>query len=266
VIKLLFLGDIVGKSGRQAVEKHLPELREKYNPNLVIVNAENAARGMGITKKICNTLYSAGVDCITTGNHIWDNKDIIKYINDDHRLLRPNNYPNTLPGKGTVLLETVANKKVLIVNLMGQIFMSPQLDSPVTNMEKILQRYVLGKNVDAIFVDFHAETTSEKQSFANYFDGKISAMIGTHTHTPTADERILPKGTGMQTDTGMCGDYKSIIGMKLEAPLERLSKKYATKYLETADGPGTLAGTYLEISPDTNLTKKIDRILFGEKL
>ncbi len=266
MIKLLFCGDIVGRSGRQAVVDHLPALKEKYSPDLTIMNAENAARGMGITGKICNELYAAGVDIITTGNHVWDNKDIFKYINEDPRLVRPGNYPDKLPGKGSTLLELPNGEKILIANLMGQLFMSPQLNSPFEKMEKILERYTMGKNVQAIFVDFHAEVTSEKQSFANYFDGKISAMIGTHTHTPTADERILPKGTAMQTDTGMCGDYKSVIGMQLEISLERFSNKYSTGRLSPAEGPGTLCGIYIEIDSTTGHAKKIERVLAGEPL
>lgn len=266
MVRILFFGDIVGKSGRQAMEDHLPILKEKYTPDLIIANAENAARGMGITGKICKQLYTLGVDCITTGNHVWDNKDIFKYINDDQRLLRPGNYPDNLPGKGFSLLQTEKHHKILVVNLMGQLFMPSLLDSPLAHMEKILQRYVMGKNVTAIFVDFHAEITSEKQSFANYFDGKISAMIGTHTHTPTADERILPKGTAMQTDAGMCGDYKSIIGMQIDEPLHRFSKKHGTKRFEPAEGPGTLAGTCIHINEQTGLCEKIERFLFGAPL
>ena len=211
-MRILFLGDIMGRSGRDAVVKYLPQLKEKLKPDVTIVNGENAAHGKGITSKIADSLYGLGVDCITTGNHVWDQRETVITIDKDPKLLRPLNFPEGTPGNGFYLHTNQDGQKLLIVNFMARLFMDP-LDDPFASAKELIEDYKLGSNVDAIFVDFHGETTSEKMSFAQFLDGKVSAVIGTHTHIPTADNQILPSGTGYLTDAGMCGDYDSVIGV-----------------------------------------------------
>ncbi len=266
MIKLLFFGDVVGRSGRQVLLDTLPELKNEYEPDAIIINAENAARGFGLTGKICRSFYESGVDVITSGNHIWDNKDIFPHINDDPRLVRPANFPDTLPGRGATVIETPKGHKILVMNFMGQLFMSPQLNSPFILADKMLERYRLGQNVHAILVDVHAETSSEKNGMAHYLDGRVSCVVGSHTHVPTADERILPKGTAYQTDAGMCGDYNSIIGMDKTVPLERFVRKNSQGRLETAQGPGTACGLLVCVDPVTGLATKVQRVLAGHPL
>src|SRR3569833_4246594 len=244
-MRLLFCGDLVGRSGRDVVVEKLPNLRRDLAIDLVVANGENAAGGFGITQKICDDLYKAGVDCITTGNHVWDQKETISFIGSDPRLLRPINFPAGTPGKGSGVYQPARGKKVLVANIMARLFMD-QLDDPFQAAEQLLRAHKLGGNVDAILIDFHGEAPSEKMAMGHYLDGKVSLMVGTHTHVPTADHMILPGGTAYQSDAGMSGDYDSVIGMEKDEPVRRFIRKMPTERLAAAMGPGTLCGISVE--------------------
>ena len=263
-MRIVFFGDVVGKTGRQALLAALPGVKATYAPDLTLVNIENAAHGFGVTSAIARQFLDAGFDALTTGNHVWDKDDIFGFISREERLLRPLNYPATLPGKGWVLLQTAKGKRVLVVNAMGTTFMAPTLDSPFAMMDTLLERHTLGQTVDAIFVDFHAETTSEKHCFAWHLDGRVSAVVGTHTHVPTADARIFPKGTAYMTDVGMCGDYTSIIGVQPTAPVDRFVKKYSAARMEVSEGPATVCGVVIDLDPATGLATAIAPLRAGK--
>ena len=218
-MKIVFIGDIYGRSGREALARYLPKIQEQLDPDITIVNGENAAHGRGINEKICKGFFDLGVDCITTGNHIWDQREVIPYIQQTSRLIRPLNFPPGTPGKGICELRLNDGRIIKVVNVMGRIFMDP-LDDPFRVMNEFLDNEELGKTASAIFVDFHGETTSEKMAFGHHFSGRISAMIGTHTHVPTADGRILPKGTAYISDVGMSGPYHSVLGRKVEPVID----------------------------------------------
>ena len=260
-MKILFLGDVVGRAGREAIQKYLPELKKKFFLEYIIVNGENAAGGFGINQKTAEELFSYGVNVITGGNHSWDQPDSMAYIEKQPRLLRPYNFPLNTPGKG-VFIGNIRHHKIVIINLLGRLFMEA-LDDPFAAIDTLLKLYRLGENCDCIFVDFHAETTSEKAAFAYYVDGRVSAVIGTHTHIPTADGRILPKGTAFQTDAGMCGDYDSVIGMDKQAPIQRFTRKMRLLRMQTALKEGTLCGVILDIDPSTGLTTTIQPVRMG---
>lgn len=264
-MKVLFLGDIVGRSGREAVEKHLPDLRNELDPDVVIINGENSAHGMGINDKICKKLFEIGVDVITTGNHVWDKRDIMLYIDREPRLIRPINYPEGTAGKGYHLHKLPDGRSILVVNAMARLYMDP-LDDPFAAMAKLCEEYRLGQNVNAIFLDFHGETTSEKYAMGYYLDGKVSCVVGTHTHIPTADTRILPEGTSFQSDAGMCGDYDSIIGMKKDVPISRFVRKISMGPLKPAEGEGTVCGVFFETDDQSGKTKSIIPIRKGPHL
>lgn len=226
-MKILYCGDLVGRAGRNVITKNINHLKDKYNADVVIVNGENATHGFGLSPSNAEELLNSGVDCITTGNHIWNQRDIYPYLNNSSQIVRPINYPETLPGKGAQLI-TVKGKKILITQVLGRVFMPP-INSITEPLDELLKYYTLGKNVDAILVDIHAEATSEKLSLGYYLDGKVSIVAGTHTHVPTADARILPQGTGYITDVGMCGDFESILGFDPQTPVERLADKLTTQ-------------------------------------
>lgn len=240
-MKILFIGDIFGRSGREALEKHLPALRQKLQPDIVIVNGENAASGAGITEKICKEFYACGVHVITTGNHVWDQREVIPYITRDPHLLRPANFPEGTPGNGLIRYTLQDGRVIVVVNMMGRLFMDT-LDDPFAKMNKILESEKLGQNCQAIFVDFHAETTSEKMAFAHYFDGRVSAVIGTHTHIPTADAHIMPGGTAYMSDAGMTGDYDSVIGVEKDMAVQRFVKKMPGEKFRPAGKEATICG------------------------
>jgi len=264
-MRLLFCGDIVGRSGRDAVVERLPDLRRTLALDFVIVNAENAAGGFGVTQKICTDLYAAGVDCITTGNHVWDQKETAGFIDGDPRLLRPANFPQGTPGRGHALYQTGKGQKVVVANLMGRLFMDP-LDDPFACADQLLAAYRLGGNAAAIVLDMHAETTSEKMAMGHFADGRASLVIGTHTHVPTADYQILAKGTAYQSDAGMCGDYDSVIGMEKTLPIQRFVRKMPTERLSAAQGPGTLCGLFVETDDRTGLALRIAPLRLGGRL
>ena len=261
-MKLLHCGDVVGKAGRQAILEHIPDLRRRLELDFVIVNGENAARGFGITAKICQSFYDAGVDVITTGNHVWAQRDIVDYIDGDRRLLRPLNYPPATPGRGANTFDASGGRKVKVIHPMGRLFMEP-LDDPFAAVEMELANHRLGTTVDCIVIDIHAEATSEKMAIGHAFDGRVSMVVGTHTHVPTADTRILPGGTAYQTDLGMCGDYDSVIGMKKEVAVARFVSKVTDERLSPAEGEATLCGVYLETDDATGLATHIAPIRLG---
>jgi metallophosphoesterase (TIGR00282 family) len=259
-LRILFLGDVVGRSAREAVIKQIPEIRRNFSLVFVIVNGENAAGGFGITEKICEDFFSSGIDCITSGNHVWDQKELFDYIKDENRLLRPINYPEETPGKGFEIFPNQLGR-VLVVNVMGRLFME-SLDDPFNAIEKVLDENPLGITCDAIIIDIHAETTSEKTAMGHFCDGRVSLVVGTHTHIPTADHQILPYGTAYQTDAGMCGDYDSVIGMEKTEPIRRFVEKTPGGRFNPAQGSPTLCGVIVETSPD-GLSEAIEPFRLG---
>ena len=266
-MKILVLGDIMGASGRKVVQNNLKKIINNYEINFTIVNGENSAEdGKGITKSIAEELFSLGVDTITSGNHIWDKEEIIEFINKENRLLRPANLAEGSPGNGFGIYSTKDQKfKVGVINLMGNVFMR-KTEDVFQVAKKIKETIVLKKNVDFIVVDFHGEITSEKMAIGHFFDGFSTGVVGTHTHVPTADSRILDNGTAYQTDIGMCGDYNSVIGMNKENSIKKFFKaKDATKHFP-ATGEGTISGIIIEADYNTGLAKKITRLIKGGSL
>ncbi|MFC4350936.1 TIGR00282 family metallophosphoesterase [Fodinicurvata halophila] len=264
-MKLLFCGDIVGRSGREIVHAELPRLRRDMNLDFVVINAENAAGGFGMTEKICAELFELGADVLTGGNHSWDKSECLEYINREPRLLRPANYPSGTPGRGIGVYSTLKGQKVAVMNVMGRLFMDP-LDDPFATVTRELERYRLKGNVDAFILDVHAEASSEKMAMGHFVDGRVSLAVGTHTHVPTADAQILPGGTAYQTDAGMCGDYNSVIGMNKDAPIARFSRKLPTERLSVAHGPADLCAVFVETDDATGLAKRIEPIRMGARL
>lgn len=264
-MRILYLGDVVGKAGRKALQKHLPDIRKKLKIDFTIVCGENAAHGFGITSGIANDLYKLGVGCITLGNHSFDNKEILDSIDKDMRLVRPMNYPEGTPGRGSGYYVTGANKRVFVAQVMGRVFMDP-LDDPFKAIRQSLEHVRLGKDADAIIVDMHGEATSEKMALGHYLDGKVSLVVGTHSHIPTADAQILPNGTAYQTDAGMCGDYDSVIGMQKEEPIRRFTTKMNGGRFQPADGEGTVCGVFVETDDTTGLAKRLSPVRIGGRL
>lgn len=264
-MRLIYFGDVVGKAGRTAVFDHLPTLRDRLTPDFVMVNGENAAHGFGITEKICHSFFDAGVDVITLGNHSWDQREIISYIQTEPRLLRPLNYPETTPGLGSGIFDAAGGRKVMVAQVMGRLFMEP-LDDPFAAVEKALKGTTLGDDVDCLVVDVHAEATSEKMAIGQHLAGQVSMVVGTHSHVPTADSQILPGGTAYQTDVGMCGDYDSVIGMKKEAAINRFINKIPGERLSPAEGEGTACAVFLETDDETGLATRIEPIRMGGRL
>ncbi|MDJ0611178.1 MAG: TIGR00282 family metallophosphoesterase [Kiloniellales bacterium] len=264
-MRLLFCGDLVGRSGRQALADHLPDLRRRLALDFVIANGENAAGGFGITEKICAEILDLGVDVITGGNHSWDKREAMAFIDRQPRLLRPQNYPSGTPGRGAAVFPAAGGRKVMVLNVMGRTFMDP-LDDPFACVEQALSRQRLGGTVDAIVVDLHCEATSEKMAMGHFVDGRVSLCIGTHTHVPTADAMILPGGTAYQTDAGMCGDYDSVIGMNKSEPLNRFTRKLPGERFAPALGEGTLCGVFVELDDRTGLARRIEPVQLGGRL
>ena len=262
-MNILILGDIVGPSGREAIVKKLPNLIKKKKLDFVIINGENAADpGVGITKKNTEEFFEAGTDVITTGNHVWDQKETMEFITSEKRLLRPENLIKGSPGVGTGIFNSKNNKKVAVINLMGNIFMK-KCEDVFTTTEKIFNKFKLKKDADFIVVDFHGEITSEKMAMGHYLDGKATLVVGTHTHVPTSDFRVLEHGTAYQSDTGMCGDYNSVIGMNKENSLKKFfNNKEAKKHFPSL-GEATLSGIIVEGDLNTGLAKSVKQFLFG---
>ncbi|MDX5360709.1 MAG: YmdB family metallophosphoesterase [Alphaproteobacteria bacterium] len=264
-MRLVYLGDIVGRAGRDAVVERAGEIRRRLDADLLIVNGENAAGGFGITQKICEDLYAAGVDVISTGNHVWDQRELLDYIDSDPRLIRPINFPAGTPGRGATMVESARGHQVLVINAMGRIFMDP-LDDPFAGVEEQLALCRLRESVDAIVVDIHAEASSEKMAMGHFCDGRASFVVGSHSHVPTADAQILPGGTAYQTDAGMCGDYDSVIGMEKTEPLNRFTRKIAQGRFAPAMGEATVCGVAVETDPATGLAVRIAPIRLGGRL
>ncbi len=265
-MRLLFLGDMVGRTGREAVYDKLPLLVESQKTDFVIVNGENAAGGFGITEKIYNETLDAGADVVTTGNHVWDQKEALTFSDREDAFLRPANFPKGTPGRGAFVYEAKNGARIMVMNIMGRVFMHPDLDCPFECVEKHLQGAELGGTVDAIFIDFHAEATSEKQCFGHFLDGKVSAVVGTHTHVPTADYQILNGGTAYMSDAGMCGDYDSSLGMEKEEPINRFTNKINRGRYEVASGEATICGVGIEIDDKTGLALSIKPLRVGARL
>ncbi len=263
-LRILFIGDVMGRSGRAAIARYVPQLREKWTLDFIIVNGENAAGGFGITESICEEMLSCGVDCITLGNHAFDQREALVFIERQPRLLRPINYPAGTPGRGANLFTSARGHQILVINPMGRVFMDA-LDDPFAAIESQLGACPMGVGCDAIVIDMHAETSSEKMAMGHFVDGRASLVIGTHTHTPTADAQILPGGTAYQTDAGMSGDYDSIIGMDKEEPLRRFLCKTPGARYEPANGEATLCGVGVEISGN-GLARMISPVRLGGRL
>ena len=251
-MRILMIGDLVGRPGRQAVRKYLPALRDEYAVDLVVANGENSAAGFGITPKVAKEMRDAGVDVITSGNHIWDNKDIMPHLDGETPVLRPVNYPQAAPGRGAVMA-----RGALVVSLQGRTFMPVQIDDPFAAMDSLLAN--LTERPRAIVVDFHAEATSEKGALAWHVDGRVSAVVGTHTHVPTADARVLPKGTAFVSDLGMCGAINSIIGSDPAPVLERFLTGVPVR-LDVGSGPGRFNSVLIETDDSTGLAVSIERV------
>ena len=264
-MRLLFIGDIVGRSGRTALLEHLPLLRARWALDFVVVNGENAAGGFGITELICDEFLAAGADCVTLGNHAWDQREALVFIERQPRLLRPLNYPPGTPGRGANLFEARNGARVLVMNVLGRVFMDA-LDDPFAAVERELAACVLGTGCDAIVIDAHAETTSEKYALGHFADGRASVVVGTHTHVPTADHQIFPHGTAFVADAGMTGDYDSVIGMDKEEPLRRFTRKIGATRFEPANGAATLCGLAVEIDERTGLAARIAPVRLGGRL
>ena len=265
-MRLLFLGDVVGRPGREVVAQHLPGLISDHAIDFTVVNGENSAHGFGITQATFDALTDAGADAVTLGNHTWDQKQAMALADRDDRFIRPANYPAGTPGRGAFLFEARNGARVLVANVMGQLFMNPVLEDPFATADRILETAPLGVAADAVLFDFHAETTSETMCFGHHLDGRASLVVGTHTHVPTADHQILVGGTGYQTDVGMCGDYDSSIGMDKEEPLHRFVTKVSRGRMEVASGPATLCGVCMDVSDRTGLTERIGPVRIGGRL
>ncbi len=264
-MKIFFLGDVVGRSGRLAVTKNLKSITEKEKIDFVIVNGENAAdQGVGITEEISNDLFKCGVDVITTGNHVWDQKETINFIEKETRLLRPENLSNNSPGKGFGIYKSKNGYRVGVLNLMGNVFIK-KCENVFEAATIFKQKYKLKDDYDFLVVDFHGEATSEKMAMGHFFDGKATLVVGTHTHVPTNDIRILINGTAYQTDAGMCGDYDSVVGMNKVNSLNKFLKKDSTKHFP-AEGNATLSGLIVECDTSNGLAHKVKKFIYGGEL
>src|SRR5216117_2254083 len=255
-MKILFIGDTVGKAGRAIVHQYLQHLQEEYQVDLTILNCENAAAGFGVTPKIADEFFDWGIDLLTSGNHIWDKKEITGYLNENTRILRPANYPDRNPGRGVAVLKTKSGEEAAVMNLQGRVFMPPT-DDPFRVADKELAK--LPKHIKVIFVDMHAEATSEKVAMGWYLDGRVSVVVGTHTHVPTADETILPKGTAFLTDVGMAGPFYSVIGVVKEDVIHRFLTSIPSSF-ESASQDARLNGVFVEVDSQTGKAKHIERI------
>ena len=260
-MKIVYLGDIVARPGREAVLANVRFIKDTYKFDILIANVDNAAHGFGCTPKICDMLFNAGVSALVTGDHVWNQKELLPFLDENKRIVRPINYAPNLPGCGAREIPLDNGQKLLLIEAVGRVFME-DVASPLTAIDTVLQKYSLAKNINAIFIDIHAEATAEKQALARYFDGRVSALIGSHTHVPTNDATILPKGSAYQSDVGMCGDYNSVIGFDENAPIARLKDKNSSSRLEPASGKATICGIFIETDDKTGLAIKIEPIKF----
>ena len=258
-MKIIFIGDVVGKQARETLINTIPDIKRKYTPDVIIVNAENAAAGYGLNKKIALQLIESGVDAITLGNHAWDQKEMLSFIEENPKIVRALNYPAGVPGRGFYEFQLVDDRKIIIMQIMLRLFMGLSLDDPFAVTKNFLQKEKLGSTCNAIIVDMHGEATSEKNAYGHFFDGKVSAILGTHTHIPTADAKILESGTAYQTDIGMTGNYNSVIGMDKENPIHGFVRGFrAEGRFFPAEGHITVCGAYIETDDRTGLSLKIE--------
>ena len=264
-MRILFLGDVVGRSGRDAVTASLPTLRADLRTDLVVINGENASHGFGLAPEMAQAMFQAGADVITLGNHSWDRRELIPFIAQEPRLIRPLNFPPGTPGAGSFVTVLADGRRVLVLNAMGRLFMDP-LDDPFRGTAELLARYKLGASVNAIVADFHAEATSEKLAYAHSFDGTVSLVVGTHTHAPSADHQILPGGTAFQSDAGMCGDYDSVIGMSKQGAASRFWTKMPGERLQPAEGEATICGLFVVTDDRTGLALSVEPLRRGGRL
>jgi len=266
-MRFAFFGDVVGRSGRDGLADHLPDLRRRLGLEFVIINAENAASGFGITENTARELFAAGADCLTLGNHSWDQREALTYIVREPRLIRPANYPalSDAPGRGAQVFDTESGHRVLVINLLGRVHMDA-MDDPFAAVDRELDACPLGSVADAVIVDMHCEATSEKMAMGHYCDGRASLVVGTHTHVPTADAQILNGGTAYQTDAGACADYDSVIGNQKDEPLRRFTTKISGGRYKPAEGPATVCGVFVETDPATGLARRIEPIRVGGRL
>jgi 2',3'-cyclic-nucleotide 2'-phosphodiesterase len=265
-MRLMFLGDVMGKSGRVAVAERLPALRADWGLDFVVVNAENATSGAGLSADHGRALLAAGADVLTLGDHAFDQKDTGAFLEGEHRVLRPINYSKVAPGQGARVFDASGGRKVLVAQVLGRVFMKQPFDDPFSAVDPVLKSHPLGPAVQASIIDVHAEATSEKMGLGHWCDGRASLVVGTHTHVPTADAQILSGGTAFQSDAGMCGDYDSVIGMEKLEPLRRFVTGMAKARFEPAAGPATLCGVFVETDDKTGLAKRIVPVRQGGRL
>jgi len=264
-VRILLIGDVVGRSGRRSVADTLPTLMQEWRLDFVVVNGENAAGGFGITETIYKELIGAGADAVTLGNHAFDQKEALVFIGRASRLIRPINYPKGTPGRGAAMIDARNGARVLVINVMGRVFMDA-LDDPFAALEREVEACPLRSGADVIIVDMHAEASSEKQAMGHFLDGKVSIVAGTHTHVPTADHHVLPGGTAFQTDIGMTGDYDSCIGMVKDEPVSRFLRRIPSAKFEPAQGPATLCGLAVETDDRTGLAVRVAAVRLGGRL
>jgi 2',3'-cyclic-nucleotide 2'-phosphodiesterase len=265
-LRLIFLGDCVGRSGRVAIETFAPVIREKCKADIMVLNGENAAHGFGITEDIFRGFIDAGIDVVTLGNHAFDQREALVFIERERSLIRPLNWTRGCPGTGVVMVTTSRGQRVAVVNLMGRVMMEPQLDDPFAAIDEVLDQYRLGQTCDALIIDFHAEATSEKMALGHFVDGRASLLVGTHTHVPTADYQVLPGGTAYISDAGMCGDYNSVIGMDKAEPLQRFLRKLPVERMKPALGEATVCGVCVDTDDDSGLAVSISPLRIGGRL
>ena len=265
-MRILFLGDVMGRAGRTAVVERLARLRADWRLDFVIVNGENASNGMGLTADHAKLLFDAGADCVTLGDHAFDQKDMLQHVGQDTRILRPINFAKGAPGRGHKVFDAPGGRKVLVAQVLGQVFMKRPYDDPFSALEPVLKAHPPGGMVQAAIVDMHCEATSEKMAMGHFCDGRVSLVVGTHTHVPTADAQILPGGTGYLTDAGMCGDYNSVIGMEKAEPMRRFITGMPKSRFTPALGEATLSGVFLESDDRTGLAKSLRMVRVGGRL
>ena len=256
----------MGRAGRTAITEMLPNLRVQWGLDFVVVNGENASQGAGLSGEHAKAIFAAGADCVTLGDHAFDQKDMLQAIEADPRILRPINFSKVAPGRGVKIFDASQGRRVLVAQILGQVFMKRPFDDPFSAIEQVLKTHRLGVSVQAAIIDIHAEATSEKMAMGHWCDGQASLVVGTHTHVPTGDAMILPKGTAYLTDAGMCGDYDSVIGMEKLEPLRRFITGMSTSRFEPANGPATLSGVYVETDDKTGLAQKVRMIRQGGRL
>ncbi|MCV2888158.1 TIGR00282 family metallophosphoesterase [Ruegeria aquimaris] len=265
-MKILFLGDVMGRAGRAAVVEHLPRLRAEWKLDFVVVNGENASNGMGLSGEHAKVLLDAGADCLTLGDHAFDQKDMLQYIEGDSRIVRPINYAKGAPGRGHRLFNAPGGRKVLVAQVLGQVFMKRPYDDPFSAIEPVLKSHPRGGLANAVIVDMHCEATSEKMAMGHFCDGRASLVVGTHTHVPTADAMVMPGGTGYLSDAGMCGDYDSVIGMDKAEPMRRFITGMAKTRFTPALGAATVSGVYIETDDRSGAATRIAMVRVGGRL